>query len=338
MKVAINQVRGGSGVDVWAQNLCEGLQKVGVSCNLNLIPDIYQFCPGLIPLRKTTYDNADVIESNTWNGFGFKNEKPLVVTEHLVVHDPMFNPYKTLGQKLFHRQVFKFEKKSLAIADAVTCVSRFAQKQLEYVFDYHDSVMIYNGIDTSLFRPANVSREHWNIADNKKILFFSGTPSVRKGADLLPKIMDLLGDEYILLIASGTKKGFYWGRDNIRNLGCLPLAELIDIYNLCDIFLFPSRLEGFGLSVAEAMSCEKPVVATNGSSLPELVVDGRGGFLCEMDNVKEFAARIRYLAEDAGERGMMARFNRERVQEKFELSLMVKQYINLYQSLLSEII
>ena len=333
MKVAINQVRGGSGVDVWAQNLCEGLQKVGVSCNLNLIPDIYQFCPGLIPLRKTTYDNADVIESNTWNGFGFKNEKPLVVTEHLVVHDPMFNPYKTLGQKLFHRQVFKFEKKSLAIADAVTCVSRFAQKQLEYVFDYHDSVMIYNGIDTSLFRPANVSREHWNIADNKKILFFSGTPSVRKGADLLPKIMDLLGDEYILLIASGTKKGFYWGRDNIRNLGCLPLAELIDIYNLCDIFLFPSRLEGFGLSVAEAMACGKPVVATNCSSLPELVVDGKGGFLCEIDNVKGFAARIRYLAEEVGERERMGRFNRERVQEKFEASRMVRVYIDLYASL-----
>jgi glycosyltransferase involved in cell wall biosynthesis len=334
MKICIEHVKGGSGVDVWAQNLCEGLQKSGVSCNLDLLSGIYQFCPGLIPLRKTTNDNVDVIQSNTWNGYGFKTETPLVVTEHHVVHDPVFNPYKTRGQKLFHRQVFKFEKKSLAVADAVTCVSRFTQKKLESVFDYHDSVMIYNGIDTSLFKPLIISRKYWNIPDTKKILFFSGTPSVRKGADLLPKIRTLLGDDYILLIASGSKKGFNGGRNNIRNLGSLPLAELINIYNICDIFLFPSRLEGFGLSVAEAMACGKPVVATNGSSLPELVVDGKGGFLCEMDNVKEFAAKIRYLAEDVGEREMMGRFNRERVQELFTIEKMVNNYIELYRSLI----
>ncbi len=331
MKVAVNQVRGGSGVDVWAQNLCEGLRKASVSCNLNLLPDIYQFCPSLIQLSKTKCD-ADVIQSNTWNGYGFKNETPLVVTEHHVIQDPVFDPYRTLGQKLFHRQVFKFEKKSLKIADAVTCVSQFTQKQLESVFDYHDSVMIYNGIDTSLFRPAIVSREHWDIADDKKILFFSGTPSVRKGADLLPKIMALLGDEYILLIATGTKKGFNWGRDNIQNFGSLPLTELIDVYNLCDIFLFPSRLEGFGLSVAEAMSCGKPIVTTNGSSLPELVVDGKGGFLCEMDNVKEFADMIAYLAENFNERERMGRFNQNRTMELFTIEKMVNKYIEVYRS------
>jgi len=333
MKVAINQIRGGSGVDVWAQNLCEGLRKASVSCNLNLLPGIYQFCPGLIHLSKTKCD-ADVIQSNTWNGYGFKNETPLVVTEHHVIQDPLFNPYRTLGQKLFHRQVFKFEKKSLELADAVTCVSQFTQKQLESVFDYHDSVMIYNGIDTSLFKPAIVSREHWNIAYDKKILFFSGTPSVRKGADLLPKIMDLLGDEYILLIASGTKRGFNWGRDNIQNLGSLPFTELIDVYNLCDTFLFPSRLEGFGLSVSEAMACEKPVVATNGSSLPELVVDGKGGFLCEMDNVKEFAEKIKYLTNNPQLICQMGHFNRERVLDQFNLERMTDNYLNLYRKII----
>ena len=74
-------------------------------------------------------------------------------------------------------------------------------------------------------------------------------------------------------------------------------------------------------------------MATNCSSLPELVVDGKGGFLCEIDNVKGFAARIRYLAEEVGERERMGRFNRERVQEKFEASRMVRVYIDLYASL-----
>jgi glycosyltransferase involved in cell wall biosynthesis len=333
MKIAINQVRGNSGVDVWAHNLYHGLQNAGIHSNLNLLNGFYQFCPYLIPLKKPNWDDADVIQSHTWNGFGFRNKTPLVVTEHGVLHDPLLDPYKSLGQKLFHRYVIKFEQKSIAMADAVTCVSRYTQKQMECVFDYHDSVMIYNGIDTELFRPATVFHKQWNIADNKKILFFSGTPSLRKGADLLPEIMDLLGDDYILVIASGTRRGFNWGRKNILNLGSRPLTELISLYNLCDIFLFPSRLEGFGLSVAEAMACGKPIVATNGSSLPELVIDEKGGFLCEIDNVRDFAEKIRHLADEEDLRREMGAFNRKRVEEKFELSRMVREYINLYDSL-----
>jgi glycosyltransferase involved in cell wall biosynthesis len=333
MKVAINQIRGNSGVDVWAQNLCEGLQKVGVSCNLNLLPGIYQFSPGLIPLRKTTCDDADVIQSHTWNGFGFRNKTPLVVTEHGVLHDPLLEPYKSLGQKLFHRQVFKFEKKSLAVADAVVCVSEDTRQKLVKVFGYTDARVIHNGIDTSIFRPREIADTMWDLPKNKTILLFTGNLTRMKGADLLPGIMDLLGDCYLLLVTSGFKHNVEVHQKNIVNIGLQDQNSLINAYNSCDIFLATTRLEGFGLTIAEVMSCGKPVVATNCSAIPELVVDGKGGFLCEMDNVKEFVTRIRYLGEDIGEREKMGMFNRERVQEKFELSLMVKQYINLYKSL-----
>ena len=53
-----------------------------------------------------------------------------------------------------------------------------------------------------------------------------------------------------------------------------------------------------------------------------------------MDNVKEFAARIRYLAEDVGEPERMGRFNRDRVQELYTLEKMVNNYIKLYRSVL----
>jgi len=194
--------------------------------------------------------------------------------------------------------------------------------------------MIYNGIDTLLFRPVPESPGQRHGAENKTILFFSGTPSIRKGADLLPKIMDLLGDEYLLLIASGTRRGNTWCRANIRDLGNLSLPELVKIYNLCDMFLFPSRLEGFGLSVAEAMACGKPVVATNGSSLPELVIDGKGGFLCRMDDVNDFAGKIRHLAADENLRREIGAFNRKRIEESFSVETMTAGYLKLYRSLL----
>jgi glycosyltransferase involved in cell wall biosynthesis len=82
------------------------------------------------------------------------------------------------------------------------------------------------------------------------------------------------------------------------------------------------------------MACGKPVVATNGSSLPELVVDEKGGFLCEMDNVQDFVERIRYLAGNEQVRKTMGMFNRDRVTELFTLEEMVNRYIRIYRSML----
>lgn len=332
MKVAIRQVRGNSGTDVWAESLCQGIHRQGHDCTLDLRSAIYQFLPVLAKLHYDE-DIVDIIQSNTWNGFAFKSSFHLVVTEHHVVHDPIFNPYRTIPQKAYHRWIHRCERKSLKTADAVTCVSRYTQQQLESVFGYHDSTLIYNGIDTSLFRPASVNREQWNIPEDKTVLFFSGNLSKRKGADLLPKIMSRLGDDHLLLIASVTKSGFSDYGANIRNLGRLNFTELIEIYNLCNIFLFPSRLEGFGLSVAEAMGCGKPVITTNCSSLPELVVDGKGGFLCDMDNVRDFADKISFLADQKKLMNDMGHFNRKRVLENFTIEKMTDGYLKVYQSL-----
>ena len=74
-------------------------------------------------------------------------------------------------------------------------------------------------------------------------------------------------------------------------------------------------------------------MASNCTSFPELVVEGKGGFLCEKDNVKEFVERIQYLAGEPEQIRKMGQFNRERVLEKFTLESMVKKYLDLYRSL-----
>jgi glycosyltransferase involved in cell wall biosynthesis len=59
--------------------------------------------------------------------------------------------------------------------------------------------------------------------------------------------------------------------ERIRFLGFVPDAELLQLYNACDVFVFPSFYEGFGLPVLEAMACGRAVVCSDASALPEVV-------------------------------------------------------------------
>jgi glycosyltransferase involved in cell wall biosynthesis len=294
---------------------------------------MYEIFPFLGKFAGTPGD-YDIIHSNSWNGYAFRTTIPLVVTEHHVVHDPAFDLYKTPAQKIYHRWIFRYEKKSLDSAESVTCDCEYTKKKLEEVFGYTDARVVYAGVDHTLFRPLAAKKPCINIPDGRTVLFFAGNLSKRKGADLLPRIMKQLGNRYVLLVASGQKPGSILGCENIISLGRLETEDLVDVYNLCDIFLTASRLEGFGLSVAEAMSCAKPVVATNGSSFPELVVDGKGGLLCKMDNISDFAEKISMLASDKDLQRKMGLFNRKRVEEMFTIEQMTKGYISVYQSVL----
>ena len=74
--------------------------------------------------------------------------------------------------------------------------------------------------------------------------------------------------------------------------GYVAEAEKAEHFNLADVFVFPSAMEGFGLAVAEAMSSGLPVVASNRGSIPELVVDGEGGFVCDPAGPAPFVEKL----------------------------------------------
>lgn len=332
MKVAIRQIRGNSGIDVWAQQLCQGIRSAGHVCSLDLKPPIFQFFPHLAPLCRNP-EQSDIIQGNTWDGFAFGGPAPLVISAHHVVFDPVFDPFKSRAQRIFHRLVQRYERRSLDNADSVIAVSQYTQKRLMEVYGYAGARVIYNGIDTDLFHPTSLHSGKEGREGNRTILFFAGNLSSRKGGDLLPGIMKELGDDFLLLLATGARGTAISGVRNIRNLGNVSQEQLVGIYNECDIFLSPTRLEGFGLSIAEAMACGKPVVATNCSAVPELVVNGKGGFLCEKENIQEFVDRIRYLSAEPEEIRKMGSFNRERAESSFSAVRMTSEYLKCYARL-----
>ena len=158
--------------------------------------------------------------------------------------------------------------------------------------------LIFDGIDTDIFTPtAGMIRADLLPASNARIrLLFVGNRTRRKGFDLLPAIMDRLPDDYVLYYTGG-----FQGREQTPpHARMIPIGSpdrdgLVAAYHSCDILLFPSRLEGFGIAPAEALACGRPVVTTNASALPEVVDHQQNGLLCQRNDVAGYAAAVKAL-------------------------------------------
>ena len=89
--------------------------------------------------------------------------------------------------------------------------------------------------------------------------------------------------------------------------------DLVALYNLCKLFVFPSWHEGFGLPALEAMACGAPVIASNTSSLPEVV--GRSDALFDPDDEEAMAGLMSRVLEDAGFRRSLSERGLERAKQ-----------------------
>jgi 1,4-alpha-glucan branching enzyme len=118
--------------------------------------------------------------------------------------------------------------------------------------------------------------------------------------------------------------------------GYVQESEKVAYYSLADLLLFPSSMEGFGLTVAEAMSCELPVVVSNRGSLPELVVDGEGGFLVDPSDRDAFVRKTLVLCGDPMLRRKLGAANAERVDRLFRWDHCAATTARVYEEVLAE--
>lgn len=332
MKVSFPYTFAGSGSDIWTINIARQLEKRGIETDVKVFPKHFQYYPYLL---RSAFDanGADIIHTNSWTGAGFfKKDIPHVTTEHLVVHDEQVAPYKSVAQKAFHHVVYQHERIAFNNAQAITAVSQYSADKVKEYFG-HTTTSIQNGIDTEQFFIKDPNPDLHAKGKGKVKLLFVGNFSQRKGADLLPQIMRKLGNNFVLFTTTGLQDTSVVETDNIVSIGKLNQSELLEYYNYCDIFLFPTRLEGLSLTTLEAMACGMPIVTTDCFSMPELVIDGKGGYLCELDNVEMFVSRIEQLAASDELCLAMKTFNREHIEQHFSLKAMTDKYVNLYLSL-----
>ena len=332
MQIWFPTIRAGSGVDVYVRRLADALQKRGVTCRISWFDRRFEFAPYLL-CKASPPPGTDIIHANSWSAFAFRKKGlPLVVTEHHCVGDPGFRPYKNLLQHIYHKSLITpFESLSFKHADRIIAVSHATADSLRRLFGVMNASVIHNWIDTDHFVPAPSN----DSAGTSFSLLYVGNQSLRKGWDQVLAIMASLGKEFQLYATSGLRdKKLPATANNITLLGRLDAEELVSRYQSCDALLFPSRYEGFGYVALEAMACGKPVIAANNSALPEVVLDGVTGLLCNPEDTACYVRACRTLEHNYDLRISLGRNARQHATRSFSEDALVRKYISVYNQLI----
>jgi glycosyltransferase involved in cell wall biosynthesis len=112
-----------------------------------------------------------------------------------------------------------------------------------------------------------------------------------------------------------------------------PTDDISGLLAETDLLVHTSRRESFGMVLVEAMAAGIPVIANNLGGMREVVADGETGYLVEPGNPELLAARIDTLLADPGLRKRMGRAGHERVRERYDIAVRVKDYHELYETL-----
>ncbi|HDZ23107.1 MAG TPA: glycosyltransferase family 1 protein [Desulfobacteraceae bacterium] len=291
------------------------------------------FIPPILSLVGRS-ERAYLIHTTPDHGLFFKRRRiPLIITVHHLVLDSYMRKQATLPRRIHYATDLRwFTIASLKMASRVTTVSRFTADMVQKELNYQSPVkVIHNGIDTDRFIPSKKTH-----VKGIKVLF-SGNPSRRKGFHWIPAIAGRLRNGVSISYTGGLRRSpVLLKAKNLKALGQIPSKDMPLIYQTHDILVSPIVREGFGLAIAEAMSCGLPVVASNCSSIPELIDHGKGGYLCPVGDVAAFAEKINHLAESPRLRREMGEYNRAKVERMFTLERMVKEYVNLFEEVLEQ--
>ncbi|NWJ50727.1 MAG: glycosyltransferase family 4 protein [Bacteroidetes bacterium] len=320
----IIEIDGGS-YPIWEQiYLPKAAKKYGcqlLHCTSNTAPI---FCD--IPLIITLHD---IIYLESWSLFrkGFS----------------MYQRFGNLYRRLLVPPALKNSKK-------IITVSNFEKERIRNFFGWPDNghiVAIYNGVN-DYFKPIyddNVLskvKKQYNLPDN--FFFFLGNTDPKKNTIGVLKAYSYFvkkhGTTHKLVMLDYEKTALSDLLNEIRapelieNIyltGYVANTDLPAIYNQCDLFLYPSLRESFGIPMLEAMACGVPVITSNTSSMPE--VSGDAAYLIDPYNYNDILSAMEDLLSNEKLRLKLREAGFKQA-AKFSWNKMSVEILNLYREIL----
>jgi len=207
--------------------------------------------------------------------------------------------YQKIWRAYKKSRLTRIDKENASYAKYILANSCFSRETILRAYGLN-SFVSYLGIDTAVFRPLGLGKEHFVLSVGS-CQFLKGFDFAIRALSLIdrptrPKMVivanstDPTWEAHLVQMAAGL------GVDlTIKKL--IPDSELVRLYNRAKVFVYSSILEPFGLAPVEAMACGTPVVAVKEGGVRESVVPNETGFLTDRDE-EAFAAALGELLQN----------------------------------------
>lgn len=227
-----------------------------------------------------------------------------------------------------------FERHRVQQADRVLVTSRYAA----------DAVQRRYGVPDGKLRivPELIDLDAWRERLAASVAPVCGPPVILCVAHLYPRkdvatllraAAELRSEAQVQIVGTGPEQDNLQRLarqlnlgERVRFLGHVPLAQLTQAYCGASLFCLPSRQEGFGIVLLEAMAAGLPIVAARAAAIPEVVADGEGALLFPPGDAHALAAALDRLLADADARRHMGAFGQRHVQ-RFAAARVTEQFL-----------
>ncbi len=236
-------------------------------------------------------------------------------------------------------QRFTSEKKVFDSADKIIPLSKYETKILEkYYGNAKNKIhIIYPGVNHQQFFPQNKIniRLEVGLPLSPLILLFVGRTEKIKGINFLLSVYKKWNsstnyDTRLVIVGEGNnliqEKSEY-----IKFFGAIPYKILPKFYTAADILIIPSFAETFGLTSLEAMSCGLPVIASRVGGLPEIIRQGKNGYLFTPGDKGELMNSLDRLVKDNNLRISMGKFG-EKISKMYTWNKTAEKLISLFNA------
>jgi glycosyltransferase involved in cell wall biosynthesis len=266
---------------------------------------------------------------------------PMIYTNHYV---PEPEPLETLDAKefLFYEGEKLWIKRICEHSSEVVTVSKYAKKRLKEEFGINSTV-IYHGVDTNKYNPSLPNKkESLGFKPDEKIVLWVARFGNHPYKDpftfikAIPTVLRQYPKTKFLMVGKGSLKPY--AINLAKRLSVYESIMFLDyvehlnyVYASSDVFVFPSFNDNFGLVVAEAMACGKPVIISNRGAPREVV--GDAGLTFEYGSHRDLADKIIMLLENDDLNRKIGEKAHKRIVENFTWDKAAKKYINIYENI-----
>ncbi len=296
--------------------------KIGEYLNWDTQSELLLAATAFEYIRKDDFDVVHAHKTRHEIYFSSFVDVPCVFT----FHDA---PKKEVANKFDELRLKKYAESCYFVS-----ISNAQRKGLEYL---NWAGTVYNGIKIADFQ----------FSQGGEVFLFSGRLTEEKGVDLAVEVarkagvaLEIVGD--INYTPAGLrlyeKIRPFIDNQKIKYRGHVPFGRMSGIYQQAKALLFPiTSPEAFGLVMIEAMACGTPVVAFGLGSVPEIVKDGRTGFVVKPGNLQGMIEAVRKISEMPAEEYQQMRQNcRRHVEQNFSIEKMVTDYEKVYQKVIAD--